>query len=363
MRRLAIVVAVLLASLAATAGSPAADTPAVTIHAQFISAESATHYTAIVTNVPLGDVPVVVFWKLTLMQIDSNGKVDPPCNKTENGSVSTEFIWHHGNTDGCNHDLEGLHGHQGRITVKIHLKDWDCLATYDGSTGVPPDGPTRLCTPLVEAAKGPCDDEQAAVAQIEAELAALDESHRLLQITITTAYGQVVKADAKYLKSTSDPEYAKAANEWKQATQDWERATKADRKLAIRRLILRAKLKRANAALAACQGSNKRLIAGSAPDERCTAALLAAATAKGRLAGYTEVVGWFRGTKLSTDATLLRTAPGCDREGAGRRRSGVREERCRARRRPAQAGRGSEGVARDRGRPDDVQLGQLAVPQ
>ena len=52
MRRLASVAGVLAAMLVAVFNAHAAETPAITIHAQFFSAERATHYTAILTNEP-----------------------------------------------------------------------------------------------------------------------------------------------------------------------------------------------------------------------------------------------------------------------------------------------------------------------
>jgi hypothetical protein len=130
--------AALLAAVAVgvTSAAPAADAPTAQIRANFVDGERATHYTVVVTNAP-SDTPTIA-WTLDLKQIDPDGEVDSTCNKTEERS-DNDFIWHHGNVgdplhdDGCHHEDQGVHGHQGQINVIVLYKTWRCEASYFGS--------------------------------------------------------------------------------------------------------------------------------------------------------------------------------------------------------------------------------------
>jgi hypothetical protein len=315
MRRLVCVAGVLAAMLVAVFNVHAAETPAVTIHAQFFSAERATHYTAILTNEPGDELPTFL-WKLDHVQIDANGKVDPTCNKTEEKS-QRDFIWHHADDQGCDHAKEGTHGHQGRITLLVHMKNWDCKTTYDGSTGNPPDGPTALCEALgpIDAAKGPCDDARAKVAQIEAELAAMKESLDKLYSDAWKAYYARDAAEWEYWLAADDEEAKAASDAWHASYADEKRISKAYNEALSRYLKLRTARRQARDALAACEKSSKRLTAGRTPAARCTTAVMTAAKARGRVAGYAEVARRFQASRfvhaagnLRSTATHLRAA-------------------------------------------------------
>lgn len=300
MGRVALAGAVLVAALAATTAPPAATTPSVTIHAEFRQIARATYYTLITTGVPNGEIPVV-FWKLDLVQVDANGQVDATCNKTENGATQGEFIWHHGDNEGCDHRKEGDHGHQGRITATVHMRDWDCVATYDGSTGVPPDGPTKLCVSNEpSAANGPCDDESAKVAQLDAEIAVVRESLQLVRAAEHRASWSTWAAEYAYydVYYSNQPDSAvwAAWSRWDDAYREWKRLKRSLDGLYTRLDdLIRA---RAEAGKAASQCTVKaprdRL-----PAARCTSALLSAAAAQGRAAGY-ALVGSRLGVRVFT---------------------------------------------------------------
>ena len=307
MRRLACAAGVLAAMLAAVFNVHAAGTPAITIHAQFFSAERATHYTAILTNEPGDELPTFT-WTLELVKIDDNGTVDPTCNKTAPGADQREFIWHHADDEGCDHSKEGARGHQGRITVSVHMFNWSCKTTYDGSTGIPPDGPTALCTPLgtTEAAKGPCDDERAKLAQIEAEVAATKESLDKLRADSWKAYYTTDAAEWKYWLADDDTEAKAASDEWHDSYADEQRISKAYSDARKRYADLLKARRKARAALAACEKSSKRVAAGAGPTARCTSALVTAATARGRAAGYAAVARRFQASSFVHAAGSLR---------------------------------------------------------
>ena len=275
----------------------AAETPAITIHAQFFSTERATHYTAILGNEPGDELPTFV-WTLELVKIDDNGTVDPTCNKTEQ-RAQKELVWHHADDESCDHSKEGTHGHQGRITVSVHMRNWGCKTTYDGSTGNPTDGPTMLCERLGDTvAKAPCDDARAKVAQIEAELAAARESLEKLNNAAWKSYFDNWKAkDAYWSALKGSPEREKARKDWNDAYADKTRISKAYSDLLDRIEQLRKALDEAKAALATCEGSSKRL-AGRSPTARCTDVLITASRARGRLAGYTDVTRRFQRQQL-----------------------------------------------------------------
>jgi hypothetical protein len=64
-------------------------------------------------------------------------------NFAANTPADNQSIWHHGDTQGCNHSLEGPNGHVGTITVVVRDRLFSCLASYDGSnTGT---GPPSTC--------------------------------------------------------------------------------------------------------------------------------------------------------------------------------------------------------------------------
>jgi hypothetical protein len=74
---------------------------------------------------------------------------DPTCINFEPTTAGGQnfAIWHHGDTQGCNHGLEGSNGHQGVVAVVVTDERFTCAASYFGSnTGTGP-APTP-CQPL-----------------------------------------------------------------------------------------------------------------------------------------------------------------------------------------------------------------------
>jgi hypothetical protein len=73
---------------------------------------------------------------------------DPTCiNFEPNTPAQNQAIWHHGDTQGCNHALEGSNGHQGVVGVVVSDEKFSCGAAYSGSnTGN--GGPPSACQPL-----------------------------------------------------------------------------------------------------------------------------------------------------------------------------------------------------------------------
>lgn len=126
------------------AGGPPLSLSAIT--AAFVPAEFATHYT--VTAVDREKRKLTYKWGLTLELVDAAGAtppgvppgagvgaaVDQGCdNHGVLSSNTPEFVWHHGDQDGCNHDKQGPSGHQGLITVTVSDGVWSCTATYKGT--------------------------------------------------------------------------------------------------------------------------------------------------------------------------------------------------------------------------------------
>jgi len=112
------------------------------IHADFDGDLRQTTYS--VPNV--SDPNATYQWTLDITdpagRVDPTKPLDPDCNNhgVLAGTDKT-FIWHHGNSgdktghdDGCNHDVYGLWGHQGLITVTVSDSAGDhCTATYKGT--------------------------------------------------------------------------------------------------------------------------------------------------------------------------------------------------------------------------------------
>jgi hypothetical protein len=47
--------------------------------------------------------------------------------------VPDEFVWAHGDNDGCDHRKMGTKGHQGVISVVVSDGHWACTAKYEGT--------------------------------------------------------------------------------------------------------------------------------------------------------------------------------------------------------------------------------------
>ena len=77
-------------------------------------------------------------WKLT------PPKADPTCNAFSTVKPN-EAVWHHSDTDGCNHALMGPAGHLGTVTVAVKNAFWTCTATFFG-TNTTSGPPAQRCT-------------------------------------------------------------------------------------------------------------------------------------------------------------------------------------------------------------------------
>jgi hypothetical protein len=58
-----------------------------------------------------------------------------------------EAVWHHADTDGCNHTTMGPAGHPGTVTVTVKTNAWSCTATFFG-TNTDQGPPARRCRRL-----------------------------------------------------------------------------------------------------------------------------------------------------------------------------------------------------------------------
>jgi hypothetical protein len=108
-----------------TKATPAA--PAVSpVHAEFKPLDFATYYAVSATAERQGT-PTYT-WSL------SPPKGNASCNRF--GPVPgkpNQAVWHHADTDGCNHALMGPYGHTGTVTVIVKTSDWECTATFFGT--------------------------------------------------------------------------------------------------------------------------------------------------------------------------------------------------------------------------------------
>jgi hypothetical protein len=106
------------------------------VHATFDPTLRATFYTVNVSEQG-GGAPSYA-WKLT------PPKGDPTCNKFSTVKPN-ESVWHHADTDGCNHALMGPAGHLGTVTVLVENTFWKCTATFFG-TNTTSGPPAQRCT-------------------------------------------------------------------------------------------------------------------------------------------------------------------------------------------------------------------------
>ncbi len=114
--------------------------PAVSpIHALSVASESATHY-SVTAEDPNGKT-LTYQWRLI------PPTADHACNHFS--SSGNTAVWHHGDQDGCDHNLQVAQGYAGTVILVVTDGDFSCTATYFGTiTG---DGPPAACTPLAPA--------------------------------------------------------------------------------------------------------------------------------------------------------------------------------------------------------------------
>jgi hypothetical protein len=105
------------------------------ISANFVQAEFATHYT--VTAQSPG-AALTYQWRLI------PPTADPGCNHFS--TTGNTAVWHHGDQDGCNHNVQVAQGHPGTVIVTVSNGGFSCTSTYFGTiTG---EGPVPQCTAL-----------------------------------------------------------------------------------------------------------------------------------------------------------------------------------------------------------------------
>ena len=125
---------------AATTSTPAATVPAAPkvspVHATFDQNLRATFYT--INASEQGGGPPSYAWTLT------PPRADPTCNRFSTVHPN-EAVWHHSDTDGCNHALMGPAGHLGTVTVTVKNAFWTCTATFFG-TNTTSGPPAQRCT-------------------------------------------------------------------------------------------------------------------------------------------------------------------------------------------------------------------------
>lgn len=118
----------------------AASAPTVSpIQATFVQSEFATHY--VVTAEDPNGKTLTYQWRLI------PPTADPNCNHFS--ASGNQAIWHHGDQDGCNHNVQVAQGHPGTVIVNVTDGQFTCTATYFGTvTGT---GTAPQCTALTQA--------------------------------------------------------------------------------------------------------------------------------------------------------------------------------------------------------------------
>ena len=124
------------ALLIAAGAAPPAVSP---IHAQLVESEFATHYTVTAQD-PSGKT-LTYQWRLIPPTTDAG------CNHFS--ATGNTAVWHHGDQDGCNHNVQVARGHPGTVIVVVSDGSTSCTATYFGT--VPGDGPAPQCGPFDQA--------------------------------------------------------------------------------------------------------------------------------------------------------------------------------------------------------------------
>ena len=326
-----VAVAMLLAfAVAAQAGS-AADPPTATIHANFVSAERATHYTLEVVG---ATAKPSIRWDLEIRLIPGDGgEIDDDCTITNTNvkdagtsKETLEFIWHHGEDDRCEDAKESTHGHQGRIHARATFPGWICDAFYEGSDpgNSFPNGPTLPCVsdgtpppPPVD----PCGKERIAVAEAKANVEAATAREQALAKDLVESRKEA-NAAADYLETAKlaaalFPVVALvgALNEASEADANWslhKSAVERNHADAVRELkSAKEELTKAEAALRACEGrASRRLQVSStiADPPVCVAEQASLAATRSRAKVLGGAVRSFERTKARSAEQRLHAA-------------------------------------------------------
>lgn len=124
----------------ATGGQSSLNVQPMGIH--FVQSEFATHY--IVNATDSAGLPITYQW---ILEPPAN---DPGCNNLGNvRGTTSEFVWHHGDQDGCDHTKQGPLGHEGTVAVTVSDGQWACRTEYQGTEG--PNSSPDAAVPF-----GPC---------------------------------------------------------------------------------------------------------------------------------------------------------------------------------------------------------------
>lgn len=162
----ALVRVLLLVGAGAAAGKqkPKPQTPpkVTPIAATFVQQDFATYYVATATDKD-GDT-LTYTWSL------KPPKADPGCSAFA-VQPATQAVWHHGDQDGCNHQIYGARGHPGIITLKVTDGTFTCTETYFGRSPARASSPTASATrsrsPAGTTAAGTAEVAAAAEAAVE----------------------------------------------------------------------------------------------------------------------------------------------------------------------------------------------------
>jgi hypothetical protein len=115
---------VAFAAFVVFAGFAGATAPTVSpVRATAVQAEFATHY-AVTAEDPSGK-SLTYQWRLI------PPTADPGCNHLS--ATGATAVWHHGDQDGCNHNVQAAQGHPGTVIVVVSDGEFSCTATYFGT--------------------------------------------------------------------------------------------------------------------------------------------------------------------------------------------------------------------------------------
>ena len=99
-----------------------------TMDIRFVQSEFATHYTVNATDT--AGLPLRYQW---VLEPPAN---DPNCNNHGNvHSTNSEFVWAHGDQDGCDHTKQGPLGHDGTVDLIVTDGKFACQAEFKGTQG------------------------------------------------------------------------------------------------------------------------------------------------------------------------------------------------------------------------------------